>query len=309
MSVESEPISATTRLTPEEINQLQRTVEMFEAITESQADDYQSLEILKEAFTKLGKQDDVRRTSIRLAQAYAQVGQVSQAILEYEGILQKSPGDEQARGALGELEAKTQQFRSRPGAGGTATGSNSPSQATSPADVTKGTPKQTGSAKQDLDGEHALADLLISEKVLTRQSVQPLLDQLKTGRQAAATKGQPLTLLQLLVEQQICKLDDLLSIVVTKSAKPYLPLSFYDVDRDTALLLPRDVCFESCIIPFDLISRSVLIATANPFDETTRDRVRTMLDYNVFWYISPPAEIISALRHVHGLDAKQPTLR
>ena len=37
-------------LTPSEEAQLQQTVEMFEAIAQSQPDDYQSLEILKEAY-------------------------------------------------------------------------------------------------------------------------------------------------------------------------------------------------------------------------------------------------------------------
>ena len=101
----------TPRPSSEELQQLQRTVEMFEAITESQPDDYQCLEILKEAYNKLGRQDDVRRISLKLANAYSHVGQVSQAILEYEGILQGNPDDTEARAALTELESKTTRFR------------------------------------------------------------------------------------------------------------------------------------------------------------------------------------------------------
>ena len=49
----------TTTLNPGEESQLLQTIEMFEVITQSQPQDYQSLEILKEAYTKLGREDDV----------------------------------------------------------------------------------------------------------------------------------------------------------------------------------------------------------------------------------------------------------
>ena len=57
-------------LTPSEEAQLAQTVEMFEVITQSQPQDYQSLEILKEAYSKLGRQKDVIATSKRIAEAY-----------------------------------------------------------------------------------------------------------------------------------------------------------------------------------------------------------------------------------------------
>jgi len=46
-------------LTQSEEAQLAQTIEMFEVITQSQAHDYQSLEILKEAYSKLGREKDV----------------------------------------------------------------------------------------------------------------------------------------------------------------------------------------------------------------------------------------------------------
>jgi len=45
---------------------------MFEVIAQSQPNDCQSLEILKEAYTKLGREEDVIKTSKRIAQAYMQ---------------------------------------------------------------------------------------------------------------------------------------------------------------------------------------------------------------------------------------------
>ena len=78
-------------LTASEEAQLTQTIEMFEVITQSQPQDYQSLEILKEAYHKLGRANDVISASKRIANAYVLMGQLSSAILEYESVLQRCP--------------------------------------------------------------------------------------------------------------------------------------------------------------------------------------------------------------------------
>src|SRR4030095_4747823 len=93
-------------LTASEEAQLTQTIEMFEVITQSQPQDYQSLEILKEAYAKLGRESEVVKTSKRIAEAYVLMGQLSSAILEYESILQRYPEDPDVLAALGELESK-----------------------------------------------------------------------------------------------------------------------------------------------------------------------------------------------------------
>ena len=105
-------------LTPSEEAQLGQTIEMFEVITQSQPQDYQSLEILKEAYFKLGREKDVISTSKRIAQAYVQMGQLSSAILEYETILQRFPDDPDVQAALKEIESKANNLPSQPPAGG-----------------------------------------------------------------------------------------------------------------------------------------------------------------------------------------------
>src|SRR5271169_5736076 len=101
-------------LTPNEEAQLAQTIEMFEVITQSQPQDYQSLEILKEAYSKLGREKDVIDTSKRIAQAYVQMGQLSSAILEYETILQRFPDDPDVQAALREIENKANNFSVQP---------------------------------------------------------------------------------------------------------------------------------------------------------------------------------------------------
>jgi hypothetical protein len=45
-------------LSEEEHSQIVQTIEMFEVILQTQPDDYQSLEILKEAYSKVGRTAD-----------------------------------------------------------------------------------------------------------------------------------------------------------------------------------------------------------------------------------------------------------
>ena len=97
---------ATLTIHPGEEAQLQQTIEMFEVIVQSQPHDCQSLEILKEAYSKLGREPEVINTSKRIAEAYLQQGQLSSAIMEYETILQRRPDDADVQAALSKIEER-----------------------------------------------------------------------------------------------------------------------------------------------------------------------------------------------------------
>ena len=101
-------------LNPSEEAQLRQTIEMFEVITQSQPQDYQSLEILKEAYLKLGLEKEVIQTSKRIAQAYVQLGQLSSAILEFETILQRHPDDRDAMQAMAQIESQANNLTKPP---------------------------------------------------------------------------------------------------------------------------------------------------------------------------------------------------
>jgi len=296
-------------ISEDETQQLLRTVEMFEAITESQPEDYQSWEILKEAYSKLGRRPESLRASKKLAKAHISLGQISQAILEFEGILQEYPDDPEVLAALSEIEAKTSQLSStRQSSGAPSLREDSKPTPSAPTlAVGAAAPPSSSPAKPaPEDGNKALIDVLLAEKLITAQAVEPILKRLASSPAGNGETAQSPTLPQLLIDEQLIKLEDFLSLLVDRSGLPYLPLSTYDVDRDAVCLLPRELCFENCIVPFDLISRSVLIATANPFDMQLRSQAEVMLAYNVFWYVTSPEEIHTALRRAHGLDTKHP---
>src|SRR5207237_9758649 len=81
---------------------------MFEVITRTQPDDYQSLEILKEAYTKLGRMDETLRTSRKLAEAYFNVGSYALAMQECEMLLGHDPNAPEVLAMLGDIESRLQ---------------------------------------------------------------------------------------------------------------------------------------------------------------------------------------------------------
>ena len=62
----------------------------------------------------------------------------------------------------------------------------------------------------------------------------------------------------------IFPLERSLKILSDKSRMGYLPLDRYDVDIDLTRGFPADVCRRWCVLPFDRMSKAIMIATANP---------------------------------------------
>jgi len=296
-------MSAAANIPDDESQQLLRTVEMFEAITQAQADDYQSLEILKEAYTKLKRKDQALATSMKLVDAYEKQGLPLKAILECEGLLQENQNLTDVRNRLTALESHaklpTNDVTPPPSAPLTEHKAHATPQAPESQTATGKTFRQ-----ECEEGDHALAEVFIAEKLAQLPVLKPLLARLKIMRGTSdPQRKSPLSLLQLAVDEQLMKSEDALTAVINKSLLPYIPLANYDVDRDTATLLTLDMCWQFCLVPFDQVGRSVLVATANPFQPSVRRSVEETLQAKVFWYIAGPSEIASTLRRAHRMEA------
>src|ERR1700761_1896854 len=100
--------SLPTSLSSEEQEQILQTIEMFEVITQANPQDCQSMDILKDAYQRVGKQNEALSVARKLADTYVELGQYSAAMLEYEGILQKQPDNAEVIAALGDVEEKLQ---------------------------------------------------------------------------------------------------------------------------------------------------------------------------------------------------------
>src|SRR6266704_3341579 len=89
--------------------------------------------------------------------------------------------------------------------------------------------------------------------------------------------------------------DVLLAGIVDRSKFAYVPLEYYDVDRSVVKMLPESLTIGRLIVPFDIISRTVMVAMANPFDALGKEAVQQLLDYTVQWHLCSPQAIVKVL--------------
>lgn len=271
--------------------ELLSTVAMFEEIVRAQPDDYQSLEILREAYAKLGRSHDVVRVSRDLASAHHRAGQISSAILEYEEVLRRSPDDADACAALARIEQETARKASH------------------------SAQKVSGFSVDDLwrsshTGDEILGKVLL-DAGLIRERVYS--EGIETIQQWVLSYGQGeprLSLPQYLEESKAVTRDELLSFLVRATRLPYIPIAACDIDRGTAtLLMPRETAFSQVAILFDVVGRSPLVAIANPFDDAGRGAICATVGERAEFFIAAAPDIVARLADVYAVARVQPEAR
>jgi hypothetical protein len=275
-------------LSPSEEAQLGQTIEMFEVITQSQPHDYQSLEILKEAYSKLGREKDVIGTSKRIAQAYVTMGQLSSAILEYETILQRYPNDPDVQAALKQIETKANNFPVEVLPAEPASGLK---MSVSP-DRGRKTDGKTPAAEVE-DGRTTMRKIFVESKIITAADFDLCWTKVDP---ASVPSGVVEPFIQVMAERGILPVDKSLQVVCEKSRAAFLPLKTYDIDMDLARTFPAATCRRWCVLPFDRMSKSIFVATANPFNQQAAKELAAATPNRLLWYMVPPSELVGNLR-------------
>jgi tetratricopeptide (TPR) repeat protein len=301
-------------LSEEEQSQIVQTIEMFEVIIQTQPDDYQSLEILKEAYQKVGRAADSLKTSRRLAEAYFNVGSYTLAMQECEVILLKEPNAPEILAMLGDIETRLQ------AAGHTIATSGSKNGLIATPAATNGVNGLTHSRSQDgalMDlqqarngqnlqdrGDDHLAKFLVMQQLFPEDEVAQALETVKTLNKDLTGQALGASLLDKICRQETDKLDAALSELIDRTKFAFVPLEYYDVDRQIPRMLPESLTLGRLFLPFDLISRTIMVACCNPFDAAGREAVQQSLDYTVTWYLARPGAIIKALQDVYRLESR-----
>ena len=276
---------AAANLNPGEEAQLHQTIEMFEVIVQSQPHDIQSLEILKEAYSKLGRENDLINTSKRIAQAYLQQGQLSSAILEYETVLQRRPDDKDIRAALQQIESK---------ASSAATPAAVEAAAAPGSDTILLRKKLRPDAPADVDdGRKALYKIYVESKIITPGDFE-LCWRTVDLNSPPTDVVEPF--IQTLHEKGVYLLDKSLRLISDKSRTAFLPIERYDIDIDLARGFPAEVCRRWCVMPFDRMSKAILVATANPFNQQAAKELSEATTHRLLWYLASPTDLVGNLR-------------
>lgn len=298
-------------LSEQERSQILQTVEMFEAITQTQPDDYQSLEILKVAYQKLGKTDEATRTSRRLAEAYFNAGSFSLAMQECEAVLAAEPNAPEMLAMLSEIEAKLKETGQPKLKGGPrdaliAETAGSADNRTVGGGLLEiggrhaGKPRRRLSEEDAEQGNDQLAKFLVVQQLFPEEEVKSALAEVKERNKAP---GQQLaaSLLDWLCQGNEAKTESILSALIDRTKFAYVPLEYFDFDRHIVRMLADELTIGRLFVPFDLVSRTIMIAVCNPFDAAARQEVEHSLDYSVNWYLAKPTAIIKTLQEIYRL--------
>ena len=299
-------------LSAEEHSQILQTIEMFEAITQTQPDDYQSLEILREAYTKIGRHEEALRISRKLAEAYFNAGSYTQALHECEMILAREPNAPEILAMLGDIEARLQ-------ASGQAI-AQSAEVATTNGSLIDTTQTRADGSLIDIDaardkrlgrvtnlherGDDHLAKFLIVQQLFNEDEVNRALDTVKMANKDLAGQAMAISLLGELCKDNSSRLETVLSALIDRTKFAYVPLEYYDTDRQIAPMLPETLTLGRMFVPFDLVSRTMMVACCNPFDAAGREAVQQSVDYTVSWYLARPSAISKSLQSIYRLENK-----
>ncbi len=263
---------------------LLETVQMFEVITAADPDDYQSMEILKEAYTKLGREKDAIEASKKIAKIYVRLGQISSAILEYEGVLQRSPDDGEALAALGELESKMPGYA--------AVGEVQPAPAPAPVDT---------QAVEEENPNEILIDFMIQHGLFPEKNRSSILSDF-ASRIAESHPNTPApTVIEVLADRGISAIENTLLFLSQTAKIPFMPMDTYDVDARRAELVDPALCVSRMVLPFDKISRTIFAATVNPMDRHARHQIESAAQCHVQWYITHPNDLRLKIQDVFRL--------
>jgi hypothetical protein len=293
------------KLSEEEHSQIVQTIEMFEAITQTQPDDYQSLEILKEAYQKVGRSADSLKTSRRLAEAYFSSGSYTLAMQECEVILLKEPNAPEILAMLGEIETRLQAAGHVIASGGSKNGLIASTGGGGARDGSLVDLQQGKHAQQLQDrGDEELGRFLVMQQLFPEEEVSRAIETVNLLNKNLTGQSLGASLIDKLCRLETDKVERVLSGLIDRTRFAYVPLEHYDLDRQIARMLPDQLTLGRLYVPFDLISRTIMVACCNPFDAAGREAIQQSLDYTVTWYLARPEAIITALQEIYRLESR-----
>lgn len=253
-------------LSPDEEEQLRDTIEMFEMITQTQPDDYQSLIILKEAYLKIDEEADTLRISKMLAEAYKSTDQMSAALMEYEALFEKMPDDQSISEALEEMRRLTND------------------------ELNRGDDRGIGQLLRFRSGKSLNNGKVGFEQIFVKSKMMDLRE-FATYWHNADPYPPKESFIEYLERNEIMSIDDSLYYISQKSNTPFLPLASYRVNLQVLGLVNKSQCEKWKVFPFDKVSKNLLVATTNPYNVAAASEIGKEASLKIIWYLTNPSEL------------------
>jgi hypothetical protein len=145
-------------------------------------------------------------------------------------------------------------------------------------------------------GDEHLAKFLVMQQLFSEDEVAKAMETVKQLNKDLTGQAMAASVLDKICRQDVDKLDAAISGLIDRTKFAYVPIEYYDVDRQIPRMLPDHLTLGRLFLPFDLISRTIMIACCNPFDAAGRDAVQQSVDYTVTWYLARPGAVVKGCR-------------
>jgi hypothetical protein len=295
-------------LSPEEKEQVLQTIEMFGVIVQASPNDAQSLEILKDAYVRVGQVAEAVQAARKLGEIFVGAEQYRRATREFEYVLEHEPANVEVMTLLADIEEKLQHVKET-GEGSeidldfqAAVGGNLMATSQTTMKMTARSAATIDAVNKTLvveDGNEALMKFLLQHKIAPEEVLRTSLDRVAKKNKDLAPNTMAHSLLDEVVRRGGLDPEATLCAIVDRSKFAYVPLEYYEVDRQIVKMLPETVTLGRLIVPFDVISRTLMVALANPFDAAGKDAVQQLLDFNIQWHTASPAAITKVLSETY----------
>ena len=110
---------------------------------------------------------------------------------------------------------------------------------------------------------------------------------------------------EILVELGLFQEEDITQELTTRYGFPYLPLSNYEIDKETISLIPYKVAHEYCLIPIDRINNILSIVMANPLNLRAIKIVETITESTIHTFVAPASDIKKTIKKYYQPPEKQ----
>ncbi|MEI8243927.1 MAG: hypothetical protein WCI17_11710 [bacterium] len=288
---------------PPDSEQVIEAVSFFEQMLQTMPEDRVSLEVLSQAYEQAGDAEQACAMLSRLARVIERDGDVD-AGRQLRHRLALYSGNAVADAALEQLT----RFLSAPSSAAPAAPAAAPAAATPDAgaatasaitidalQLINGPAERRAIVTQELD----FAWLLHEQGMLTEDQYASIVSDI-TDLSASATPV-PVSVLHLYHDRQLPNIDRVLTFASEKSAVPLLPLTSFDPQAGAYGLLPLDYLIIKGVIPFELMSRDLLVGTLNPLNEKLRLEMEKLTGRRCHFYLVQPSDFDATIDKIRKL--------
>ena len=277
--------------------QVIEAVSFFEQMLQSMPEDRVSLEVLSQAYEQAGEAAKACDLLVRLARVVERDGD-AEAARQVQQHLSMYSGSAAADAAMAQLNRYLSASSAATPAGTGMAGAPVDTVADITADALQlinGPTERRAIVTQELD----FAWLLHEQGLLTEDQYASVVSDI-TDLSASSTPL-PVSVLHLYHDRQMPNIDRVLSFAAEKSGVPLLPLTSFEPQAAAYSLLPLDYLVIKGVVPFELMSHDLLVATLNPLNEKLREELEKLTGRRCHFYLVQPSEFDITLDRIRKL--------